>query len=1308
LKYRLLLAFTFIISILPAEPISLTSTGKLQFNNTDVLKRSTTPHIVRTQDRSLHIAYTQRSGSSGKIYYARSSDNGATWGERKFLTAGYPYSQNGQIIKDDSDKLYIFFENSGSILYVYSNNDGKNWSTPFKVSGKFSDGKNAAVTIVENGDLHLVWQNEGNIYYRNYQQRQATWSSIFSASTGGKYSESPSITCFRSQYVYIAWIEQGEVVARKLDLIHNSWGVIEKVSVISNSTLRQTPGASDVPIILADSNENVHMLWTNNKQILHRVQVKNIWSPIMSSIDSRYSKWLGEPSAVFDMKGNTYVSFVVDNKVLVKKFNLQSMRWEQEKVVHPDGAAILLSPHMVGNREVSEFTLYTSGYDLAWIRKEVRDTDGAVLDFKSQATFAEKTDAPRITGVAQINGFPRIAWSTDLDQVGFQLVISNRNTYAKPVLYDSGKVNSPAPNFSVDKFPYTTGDLFYFVRVVNIEGNWTNWSAPYFKKAEEDEVGPFLKITELIEDSLYLHSPDPYILYYGKGIDHPKEFIIKGKVRDKGSGIKKLVFSELLGDKPPSIYTFPSEDWAVRYSIKSTDMPGKIIITAYDNSGLSTTKIVSVEKDFVSPEPPTWVAISPDNRHKDKYADKTKQDNDRTVYVTWKDGTDKGSGLRYHLMGNNPKWWKNSIHLAGDAEETVEGNNTFYVFAIDNVGNVSEAGTDKIYVDSNPPDKPEIASRVSSSNYFYGRKTPDAFEIYVNGLKEDVEILSDRTWRYKHGLRDGQIDLFHIQAIDKLGNESEALELRLGADKTAPGLFYIKHNFEKDILRVKDRLIVSMKGHPKNTAYFKIKGLTGKLPMYDDGTRGDIKADDGLYTGAYVVDTELKMGPLDLDVFIEDQAGNVSHKKADKALIFDSGQTILIDDFEAYGDHYPWKNHALGENINSAQEEYARFKLKDGKGALRIDYDFAGSQSWAGVASEESIEQNLYGSRCYINFWLKGSGSSSVRLFVYLQGNGKRNISTLLNDIQTKNSVSMINKEWHKVSIPVASEFLDELDTVKKYYLYVYSTNDNEKAQGTLYVDKLTISYRVEDTTVYHGIFDKKQQRTPQTDSTVMDEAIRRYTTTEKGKFKEAPFIQPMLYPGLFIKGESAVIKVQMPQNIRASLVYVHWGTSNSALRSTRLLKAAGKIWKGELRIPKSYLEGDHFGIIYIKTQDNHYYKKKFVYKVYDRENINEYNRISTIFFPHPLIPDSGASIKVKIPQSLRAKSVVLFFGEDSSDVYSAEVKKTGKDESLEIWQGSAALPGNMLPGDYTAIVYIKTKDNRFIKQKAIYSVLQK
>lgn len=1290
-KKSLVLFFLFSVLLTANNP------NEVELLTNSPFQRSAVPHLTRTNDNTLHLVLCQNENNGSVINYLRSQDNGLTWSTPRNLAAKLSFSKTPLLLSGGS-KLQTILEDTGAIYITESLDNGKEWSQPFKVSGTLAESKNPAATIAESGDIHLVWENAGSIFYRLYSRSTATWSTIYSISKANKAAGTPVISNVENKIIIVAWVEQGTIVARELNLANGSWLSIENVSIENSGGV---PALCRLPVISVDAAGIVHALWVKEKQIFHRTKIKGYWSPIVTKLSDDFLSSFSEPSLVCDNSGYTYAAFIEKNSIFVQRFDSKTLTWKIIRKLKPTSSKLVFSPLLGGNTSKNNYLSgYSEGYDLLWVEKDLQTQAAtSLLRFNSKAVLAKATSAPELLSVQNNNGHPYLVWQTTEQQTAYQLVINDRLTPKEPLLYDSKKVSSPLQTQIVETFSLQAQTMYFFIRVLNEKGVWSEWSQPYSFVTDKDLDGPLIEITSIDEDSLFMHSPDTATLYYGTGLEEPKEFVIRGKAIDNGSGIKKLVFSPAFGDQPPPLYNLAGEEWAVRYSISSSDEPGSIIITAYDNVGHTTSKIISVLKDTNPPDAPTWVKIYPDQNKIDLNPEEIKTDNDRTVYVTWVDGSDSDSGVRYHLMGTSAKWWQNSIHRSGDAEDGDEGDNTFYVFAVDNVGNVSEAGTDKIFIDSIAPTPPALISQTTSTNYFYGTCDNDVKTILVNGVTDEIEILEKTSWRYKHKMRDGQSDLYSFIALDHLGNKSLPTEVRLFVDKTPPNLFYVDHNFEEKPLRYRDKLVVTLKGEPKNTAFFKIEGLTEEIEMYDDGTRGDITANDAIYTGSYFVDTELTIGKKEIIGRLTDQTGNSSIKKALSAITIDSSVPVLIDDFENKGDLYPWKNHCRGKNIIRA--EAPAIRIPENNGCLKIDYDLAGEQAWAGLSSKKFIPKNLAGSHVYLTFWLKGSGSENSRLFISLQGKNKRNVVADFYTFEKKYSIPLNNQDWQKVTLPIPVAYLEDLDQVTTYHLYVFS--DNEQDKGTVYIDDLRTVYVIDQHT--GNTFSKQSAGILPTTQTDNAPAIRKIATEQTTAFIDSPYIQPELYPNPLKKNQKAEIKVALPQNIDALMVYIHWGEINNEGQKTKLEKAANNVWKGSYDVPNNIGVGENFGHLYIRSKENRFYKKKFVYKVIDETSSN-YDKITVIFTPHPIITKTGIQVKVLVPKNIAAENVMLFFGENKENVYSVKLEKNSIIGENVYWLGKVILPADVKPGDYTAFVYLKTRDGKFVKKRTKYSVI--
>jgi hypothetical protein len=641
-------------------------------------------------------------------------------------------------------------------------------------------------------------------------------------------------------------------------------------------------------------------------------------------------------------------------------------------------------------------------------------------------------------------------------------------------------------------------------------------------------------------------------------------------------------------------------------------------------------------------------------------------------------------------MGIHQKWWQNQVHTSGDSEKGLEGLNTVHVFAVDNVGNISLPGTARIFIDSLPPDQPTLSQTITSTNYFTGSKSTDTTDIWVNGRHEDdMEMISSTNWRYRHRLNDGELLKFTFQAVDGLKNKSKMLPVTLGFDKTPPRIFSAVHNGGGRILRAKDVITFTVRGDVSSNAFMRV-GPIDRIPLYDDGTRGDQRSGDGLYTGTWVVPSELQ-GRLDVVASLYDAAGNRADQLAEQVQV-DSLAAQNVDDFEEEGDRYPWKNRAIARNVIPERAIDPGVEAPQGKSLLKLEYDLKG-QGWAGISSEEFKPRNYYGAKPYVSFWLKGSGSRS-RVMVVLQGKQRRDVD--FRDPQLKQaSITLADTRWQRITIPVPAEFIAPLSETVKYSIYIFG--DDEEDKGTLYIDDLRVTYKPEAVV--------RKNKSSSTAGTVPSlPLVKESGVRAEGEVIPAPYLQLELSPQPVVKGKTVAIKVVMPKNIQAVRAYAVFGTRNGEPQKAMLKSSSATVWKGEYTFPADTLSGEQFGILYVQDKNNTVFKKMFTYKAVE-QNAAAYEQIVGLIDPHPAIAGKDIAVKVKVPLSVKSSQVMVFFGADQQKLYSVKLTKATSSAG-EVWHGVTTIPEDMPAGNYSANVLIKTKDNRFVRTTLSYAVI--
>jgi len=281
----------------------------------------------------------------------------------------------------------------------------------------------------------------------------------------------------------------------------------------------------------------------------------------------------------------------------------------------------------------------------------------------------------------------------------------------------------------------------------------------------------------------------------------------------------------------------------------------------------------------------------------------------------------------------------------------------------------------------------------------------------------------------------------------------------------------------------------------------------------------------------------------------------------------------------------------------------------------------------------------------------------------------------------------------------VDKRFIDDLAQVNKYQIFVLGKNDKEK--GTFYLDDLTVSYlpQIQKLAVQQNKYIPallKQQKSAKP-------LLAPLLPAANGSIQEIPYLQVEINPNPALQGSKISAKVNMPNAIEAQEVIITWGLMNRNPLTTKLVNS-GQVWKGVWQIPNSYKTGEQFGMVFVKTAQG-VFKKQFIYRVLAAGQNSPVEYINCLFYPHPLIPQKEAVVKVSIPEVLNPKTVGIFFGESKSKIYSSELKKVTSAGGRGSWQGGISLPKDIVPGSYSAVIYIKTQDNRIIRREAFYAV---
>ncbi|GIX05739.1 MAG: hypothetical protein KatS3mg115_0142 [Candidatus Poribacteria bacterium] len=131
-------------------------------------------------------------------------------------------------------------------------------------------------------------------------------------------------------------------------------------------------------------------------------------------------------------------------------------------------------------------------------------------------------------------------------------------------------------------------------------------------------------------------------------------------------------------------------------------------------------------------------------------------------------------------------------------------------------------------------------------------------------------------------------ELVHVRLTDSAGNVAEAVSsLPVAVDTQGPAIQSVTHNGDRP-LRLGERLVVRVVSEPDGTATFDLGTERLQLPLFDDGTGEDETADDGVYTGVYVVQEGDQLTEVPLTVRVRDAYGNETIATAQRRVTLDA------------------------------------------------------------------------------------------------------------------------------------------------------------------------------------------------------------------------------------------------------------------------------------------------------------------------------------------------------------------------------------------------------------------------------------
>jgi PKD repeat protein len=240
---------------------SLASQGKAATNVSNSPNTfSTCSRIAVDSLGNIHVAWVEMySEYSGDCFYARFDIAGQVWSTPLNLSRSarvYAYGERiCDIDVDGSNRVYVVWIESNVIkLNTFT---GSSWTGPANIASSRANMNAPKIGASSEGNIYVGWGgDDGAIYSRS--KVNGSWEDVKAISVPGLRSKFPDIGVGK-QVVYMAWMEGTQGGYRA---VYSGRNTAANASWSSRGMLPSTGYEEQHPIVVVDSNDNPHFVWT--------------------------------------------------------------------------------------------------------------------------------------------------------------------------------------------------------------------------------------------------------------------------------------------------------------------------------------------------------------------------------------------------------------------------------------------------------------------------------------------------------------------------------------------------------------------------------------------------------------------------------------------------------------------------------------------------------------------------------------------------------------------------------------------------------------------------------------------------------------------------------------------------------------------------------------------------------------------------------------------------------------------------------------------------------------------------------------
>ncbi|MGB0383472.1 MAG: exo-alpha-sialidase, partial [Ardenticatenaceae bacterium] len=385
------------------------------------------PSMAVSPNNTLYVSWADNRNGNQDVYFASSTNGGATWSANVKVNddAGGAWHNNPSLAVDANDNVVVAWEDlrngDQDIYFARSTDSGATWSSNVKVNDDSSllHQYTPSVGVDGSGTLMLAWydQRNGNddIYFARSTNNGTSWSANvkLNDNSGTSSEQYPSLAVDSNGNAVAVWQDARDIVnniysARSSDS-GQTWQTNVKINDDPSTTGQYNPSMA------VDANNTLYAVWQDERHsssdifFARSTDGGTTWLANTKVISETGSAWQGIPSLGVDSLGNSIVVAWQDQRdggiddiyfarstdsgmtwgtnVKVNDDNTSKVQHNPSIAINPDGTTIYLAweDERNNNRDIY-FASSTDGGSTWGANVKVNDDSGTTGQY--DATLA--------------------------------------------------------------------------------------------------------------------------------------------------------------------------------------------------------------------------------------------------------------------------------------------------------------------------------------------------------------------------------------------------------------------------------------------------------------------------------------------------------------------------------------------------------------------------------------------------------------------------------------------------------------------------------------------------------------------------------------------------------------------------------------------------------------------------------------------------------------------------------------------------------------------------------------------------------